>query len=258
MSRKNLKNPSRGFVVAATRKPKFILSAINLRESLFDFYPDAKISLYTEQKFIDKFGDDLNDFDNVIPVGDTDREKMIGMYLSPYDQTMYLDADCEINHTDIAAVWDHLDDGSDMVWVELTDEAAQGFAMHRWGKGDLDKLTHCGGVCLYNSSNPLVKEFMRDWYDIYLMMMDGKWGPKELPEVPRKFLQWDQTVLYYLIHKCPKYQSLKWKFFPDNYRWNYYSGFGNIMEQIPGKFKYIDGDPVILHYSSHMDKDGTV
>ena len=258
LPKKKQTKPNDGFIVVATREKSFVLSALNLRDSLFDFWPDAKISLYTEPRFIKDFGDDLDTFDNVIPVGDSEREKMLGMYNSPYDRTMYLDADCEINHKDITSVFDHLDDGSDMYWVELTDEAKRCFVMHRWGTGDIDKLTHCGGVCLYKSSNPLVKEFMKDWYDIYHLMIDGKWGPKELPDVPREFMQWDQTVLWYLIHKEPKYKSLKWKYFSDNYRWNYYTSMGNVIDQVPGKWRFIPGDkpPVIIHYSNVLDKKG--
>lgn len=250
------KNQNNGFVVAATISQNFVKAAINLRESLFDYWPDAKISLYTEQKFIDQFGSDLDTFDQVVPVGSSDREKMWAMWQSPYDRTMYIDADCEINHQDITTLFDYLDDGSDMYYVELTDAASKPFVMHRWGKGDLDRLTHCGGVCLYNSSKPLVKEFMKDWYDIYHKMMDKKWGPKQLPDVPDKYFQWDQIVLYYLIYRDPKYQSLKWKFFPDNYRWNYYSSFGNCLFREDGMWKHVDKAPVIMHYSSTMDKYG--
>ena len=28
--------------------------------------------------------------------------------------------------------------------------------------------TYCGGVCLYDMRNPLVKDFMNDWNDLFL------------------------------------------------------------------------------------------
>jgi len=46
-------NPSKGFVVVASQRIQFLMSAQNLAESILDYYPEAKITLFTEQKFID-------------------------------------------------------------------------------------------------------------------------------------------------------------------------------------------------------------
>ena len=43
------------------------------------------------------------------------------MSQSPYDTTMYIDADCEIVHEDIATVFDELN-GNDMVFHTLPRE----------------------------------------------------------------------------------------------------------------------------------------
>ena len=50
------------------------------------------------------------------------------MAQSPYDITMYLDADMDCEHEDICKVWDEMKD-NDMVFHELTDERAEYYAI---------------------------------------------------------------------------------------------------------------------------------
>jgi len=242
--------PSRGYVIVATVKKSFLLSAFNLMESIKDFYPEAKITLFTEQEWIDTENYNWDEFDNVFPCASYFRSKMYGIANTPYDQTFYIDADCVIEHEDIKHVFDNLD-GHDMVYVELTEVAKHHFADWDWGPGPIDHLTHCGGVVLYDKRNPLVLEFMEDWNKIFPKQDNGDWWP--IPEIPKRFNKWDQFTLWYLIHHDPKYKSLKIKYFEDGYRWNYFSSFGFNLD---GSYNYGVKDPIVLHYSSWMDKDG--
>jgi hypothetical protein len=250
-----VKEPTKGFVVVATKEKQFLIGADNLKESILDHYEDAKITLFTEQKFIDDPDCKLyfRDFDKVLATpGDHTREKMWGMANSPYDLTFYIDADCEIMHTDIENSFDRLE-GNDMVFVELKRETKGHFADWDWGDGDLDHLTHCGGICLYDTRNPLVVEFMNDWYYNYKNQKENLFNPDEYQGIPERYKAWDQLTLWYQLWHDPKYKSIKWKFFDDNYRWNYYSSFGFNKD---GTHNYGVVDPVIVHYSSWMDKTG--
>jgi len=271
------KNPTKGFLIVATKRKQFLIGADNLKESILDHYPEAKITLFTEQHFIDdpecqKY---FRDFDQVLPtLSNTNREKMWGMANSPYDLTFYMDADVEIISEDISSVFDHLEDGKyDMAYVNLTKEGAKHFAEWEWGpnlyddgwKGVPDHLAHCGGVALYDTRNPLINEFMMDWYNLYLKQRVGQWRPKEFDNIKiGNFRQWDQLTLWWLIYYSPKYKSLKWKFFDDNYRWNYFTSFGfnkdgsHNCHKVDTKRDYwkTNPDPVVIHYSSWMDKDG--
>ena len=252
-------NPTKGYITVATKKISFLRSAINLCEGILDYDENAKVTLFTDQNFVDT--EDLSMFDKVIvspedpdrnaPAGP--REKMWGMANTPYDYTLYLDSDIEIIHEDIISVFDRLEDDYDMCWVELKKETARHFAMWDWGNGDIDHLTHCGGVCLYRASNPLVREFMTDWYNIHMDMRNSVNLPKEVKDIPREFHMWDQLTAWWLIWHSEKYQKLKWKFFDDGYRWNYYSSFGFNSD---GSANYGVVNPVILHHSSTLDKDG--
>jgi len=269
--------PTKGFVTVATKRKQFLIGADNLKESLLDHYPDAKITLFTEQHFIDDPECQVyfRDFDQVLPTpSNTNREKMWGMANSPYDLTFYMDADIEIHHDDIANVFDHLEDGKyDMAYVNLTKEGAKHFAEWEWGpnlyddgwRGVPDHLAHCGGVALYDMRNPLMKDFMTDWYTLYLKQRNGEWNPPEFDYIRKgNFRQWDQLTLWWLIYHSPKYKSLKWKFFEDNYRWNYFTSFQfntdgshncHIVDPNRDYWK-TNPTPVVVHFSSWMDKYG--
>jgi hypothetical protein len=271
------KNPTKGFLTVATKRKQFLMGADNLKESLLDHYPEAQITLFTEQHFIDdpECQQYFRDFDQVLPtLSNTNREKMWGMANSPYDLTFYMDADVEIVSEDISNVFDHLEDGKyDMAYVNLTKEGAKHFAEWEWGpnlyddgwKGVPDHLSHCGGVALYDTRNPLINEFMLDWYNLYLEQRVGQWRPKEFDNIKvGDFRVWDQLTLWWLIYHSPKYKSLKWKFFDDNYRWNYFTSFGfnkdgshNCHVVDPNRdYWKINPTPIVIHYSSAMDKFG--
>ena len=45
--------PSKGFVVVASKRSNFYLYAINLMETVKDYYPEAHITFVTEKHFLD-------------------------------------------------------------------------------------------------------------------------------------------------------------------------------------------------------------
>lgn len=240
--------PTKGYLIVASKKITFLTSAFNLIDSIKYYNPDAKIALFTEKRW---FNEDYpwDDVDHLFECGEHFREKLYGIANSPFDQTFYIDADCVVEHEDITNVFDRLD-GKDMVFVELLGEQKGHFAEHDWNGGK-DWLKHCGGVCLYDTRNPLVKDFMNDWYEIFLKQDSGDWWPDN--SIPKSLNRWDQFTLWWLIHREPKYKDLKITFFEDNYRWNYFSSYGFNTD---GTHNYGVVDPVIIHYSSWMDKDG--
>ena len=207
-----------GYLVVASRKKSFYRLAINCLESLKDYYPDARCCLVTEERFLDGreyIADDL------IFCGDHYREKLWGMSQSPYDTTMYIDADCEIVHEDIATVFDELN-GNDMVFHTLPREGKPIFVTYDFTyEGKPEQFTYCGGVCLYTN-----KEFMTDWYMLYLKQLDKIWKPDLQPW--DKLYYFDQTTVWWLLNKEPKYKDIKVGTFKDNLRWNYYNGYAEL------------------------------
>jgi len=234
---------TKGFVIVASNKPNFYLYALNLAESLRDFYEDCKICLVTEEKYIDERGYDVAD--DVIICDNHYRAKLWGMARSPYDITMYIDADMECEHEDIIKVWDEMKD-YDVVFSELTDDRDYIYAERDFDTPEgTSKFTLCGGVCLYDMTKPIVREFMQDWWDLTYKQMNDTWWPEGYID---SLKSWDQFSLWWLTEKEEKYKDLKIGIFDDDLRWNYYNAFNWARTQ--------PKDPVILrHFSAGLNKD---
>lgn len=237
---------TKGYVIVASNKINFYRYAINLAESILDYYEDAKITLFCEEWMFEEQHRNL--FDSVVFCGGHYREKLNGMAQSPYDLTMYLDADMECEHEDIQHVFDELGE-HDVMFSALTDDRNYVYAERDFdtpeGKA---KFTLCGGVCLYDMSKPIVREFMKDWWELTRRQMDHKWWPKGYSESLRS---WDQFSLWWLTEKDPKYKELNIGIFEDDLRWNYYNALNWAITKS-------EKPVVIRHYSCGLDKDGYI
>jgi hypothetical protein len=243
-----MKEETKGFVIVASKNQNFYTYACNLVESILDFYPDANITLFTEKRFIDSRVDHIN----VIECGNHYREKLWGMANTPYDITMYIDADMECEHEDIIKVWDEMKD-HDLVFHELTKDREKYYAIREFKyNGGIGKYKLCGGVCLYRSSNPLVKEMMHEWYELYCKQYSGEWKPEgfDKDQWQKDLRYFDQTTLWWLANKEEKYKDLKIGIFHDDVRWNYFTQYAY------SDIKSTEGKPIVLrHYSGCLEKD---
>ena len=228
---------SKGYLVVASKNSNFYSLAINCIESLKDYYPEAKVCLVTEEIFLD--GREYI-ADDIIFCGSHYRDKIWGMAHSPYDLTMYIDADCEIEHEDIKTVFDEIGD-NDMVFHELDIRGKNNFAIYDFLVDNVkESYNWCGGVCLYRN-----KEFMKDWYELFLKQESDKWTPNMQPWNVLKYF--DQTTLWWLLNKSEKYDTIKVGNFKDNLRWNYYTTYEktNLKPEKP---------IIIKHYSNIAEK----
>ena len=73
--------PTKGYVLVASKKINFYRYAINLAESILDYYEDAKITLFTEPWMFEEGHREL--FDNVEWCSDHYRAKLDGMRRFP-------------------------------------------------------------------------------------------------------------------------------------------------------------------------------
>lgn len=237
---------TKGYVIVASNKINFYRYAINLAESILDFYEDAKITLFCEEWMFEEKHREL--FDNVEWCCGHYRAKLEGMARSPYDLTMYLDADMECEHGDIEHVFDELGD-HDVMFSELTDDREYVYAERSFDTPEgRTKFTLCGGVCLYDMSKPIVKEFMKDWWELTRQQMDHEWWPEGYAESLRS---WDQFSLWWLTTKSSKYKDLDIGIFEDDLRWNYYNALNWAITKPENPI-------VIRHYSCGLDKDGFI
>lgn len=237
---------SKGYVIVASNKINFYKYAINLAESILDFYEDAKITLFCEEWMFEEHHREL--FDQVMWCDNHYRAKIWGMAKTPYDITMYLDADMECEHEDIAKVFDQLGD-NEIVLTPLTEDRAYIYTELYFDTPEgPDRFTLCGGVCLYDMTKPIVREFMWEWWELTKAQMDDQWWPNGYPD---SLKSWDQFTLYWLTQKTDKYKDLKLGIFEDDLRWNYYNAF-NWARTRP------QGEVVIRHFSCGLDKDGYI
>jgi len=255
---------TKGFVVVASKKKSFYSSALNLIESILDHYPDAKVAFFTHEEWIDDHAREI--CDQVFDCPDHIRSKMYGMMNTPYDITFYIDADCQVWDEDITKIWDQLGD-NDLCFVKLTkDKRAQATFKEVYadikGTNDRIDLTLCGGVCLYDNSKPIVKEFIKDWWELFVIQEDIYQGRKKdmyydqdnrwwHNGVPHSMLRWDQFTLWWMVNKMDKYKDIKIGEFEDNYRWNWFTSFQYNQD---GTHRFVDKHPIIIHYSATMDK----
>lgn len=239
-----MSEPSKGYVVVASRRSFFYVSALNLIESIRDFYPEAKVCLVTEEKFLDGRESIA---DEIVLCDDHRRAKLWGMAKSPWDLSFYIDADTEVEHEDIEHVFDELGDYN-VMFTGLPEERSYCYAELKFPGGQFEL---CGAVCLYDMRNPLVREFMNDWYDLTVRQYAGTWWPTKSDGTwddhtyPRSLSRWDQFSLWWLVNKEPKYQNLKVGIFEDDARWNFFSRY---------KYQHNIKPVVIRHYSAASAK----
>ena len=244
-----MSDKTEGYVLVASNKINFYRYAINLAESILDFYPDAKITLFCEEWMFEELHRDL--FDNVEWCTGHYRAKLEGMARSPYDLTMYLDVDMEVEHEDISTCFQILRDSEhDMLFSALTDDRSYVYAERDFdtpeGKA---KFTLCGGICLYDMTVPIIKEFVAEWEDLTKRQMDKEWWPEGYID---SLKSWDQFSLWWLTEKEDKYKDLNYGIIYDDPRWNYYNAFNW------HKTKPESGPVIVRHYSCGLDKDGHI
>lgn len=235
---------SKGFLIVASKRRSFYVFALNLIDSIRDYYEDADITLVTEERFIDSRAEELAD--NIIHCNDHYRAKLWGMAQSPYDITMYIDADMQCEHEDIIKIWDEMKD-HDVVFSALKKERDYIYAEYHFETPDVGVQVFdlCGGVCLYDMSKPIVREFMEDWWELTRKQMAKEWWPEGYPT---SLQQWDQFSLWWLTKRDPKYKDLKIGIFDDDMRWNYYNAW-NWKRTRP------EGEVILRHFSCGVDKN---
>lgn len=244
--------PTKGYLIVASRLKFFYLSACNLIESIKDFHPEAQCCLVTEERFLDDRGRACAD--EIMFCDDHRRAKIWGMARSPYDLTFYIDADTECEHEDIATIFDRFE-GNDIMFTGLPPErhycyTEVHFEGARKPDGTKGGFELCGGVCLYDMRKEIVRKFMHNWYHLTVRQYANEWWPKkdngeeDLENYPESLKRWDQFTLWWLTNKDEMFTDLKYGVLEDDSRWNYYSKYR-------GGAEAHNKDPVVIrHYSS--------
>jgi hypothetical protein len=200
-----------GYLIVASYRYAYYRAAVLCAETLKDYNPDAHVTLFTHEQWVD---DRAVVFDNVVTgIPASKRSKMWAMARTPYEKTLYIDADAQVQHEDIGIVHDLLGD-NDLMMTEIRKYSAR---CHTFPGGEF--RWHCG-VCLYNNK-PDTLQFMQDWFDYYQRQQE-EWDvdPKLYPP---EMKVWDTWTFWRLMHLEGYDQKLKIEKFPQDARWNFHN-----------------------------------
>jgi len=239
-------NNTCGFVYVASISKAYYNAAVQSAISLRDYFPKANITLFTHEIFVEE--NDRKFFDNIvtgIPVHI--RAKMWGMAKTPYQKTLYLDADTEIRSERISEVFDILTDDKDMLFTKIINHVSADKVIDKD-----NNLEYHGGVILYNN-NPLTIELINEWYELYLTQRDiPHWSKSIFKDYNRKMQPWDQFTIWYLL-KQEKYKDIRHDFFPNGgheFNYIYLLEYTSLKENVA----YKNLEQIIFHYTLPKEK----
>lgn len=222
----NNENLSKGFIYGVGANSVFLSAAKMSASSLRDYYPDVNITLCAPPHMVDE--ECASIFDNIISheyVPDSKRTKLWALSKTPYDLTMYLDADTMCMSEEIQTCWDQLGD-NDIIFTRI-----RSYNSNPSGYLEDPEYKYHGGVFLYNRKCiPL----MASWWDLW-EQGQAKWDY----DFPQRMRHWDQFYLFYLLTHTK--HDLKIGFFKDDARWNYVTGY--LVSELQGK------PEIIRHYT---------
>lgn len=163
---------TQGYIYVASARYLYYELSLFSAQSLKDCYPEASITLFTHECFVDDRADKL--FDNIvtgIPIHD--RAKMWCMARTPYDQTFYNDVDSQIVHPDISKVFDNLKDNDMYMCTNLRHTVADPDLMYIDKDQTIEPPFH-GAVNWYNKTD-LTIDFLNTWFDEFCDQQSNPW-----------------------------------------------------------------------------------
>jgi hypothetical protein len=225
---------SNGFVYVASVNKAFYQAALQSAQSLLDFFPEAKITLFTHEPWVCDEAREI--FDQIITDGVPNhiRAKLWALSKSPYDATLYVDCDTLINSEEISGVFDLLGDNDIL------------FTRNRPYNAKITKLSeteemiyHCG-LFLYRTET--TKDLMDSWYMWYLEQNDPRWDPSPYPEEVRK---WDTFTMWNLLTNG-NFNVIVGEFPQPDAKWNFVTGYKQ--DELMGE------EAVIQHYTIQTER----
>lgn len=219
-----------GYLLVASVNKAYYKAALRCAESLLDFYPDARITLFTHEDWV---CDDARQLFDTIITEDVPvhiRAKLWALSKTPYDLTLYLDCDTVVQHEDISNVFDLIGD-NDIIFTRNRPYNAKITKL-----SDTEEMIYHCGLFLYRN-NQQTKDLMDNWYLNYLDQRKESWDPSPYSEEVRK---WDTFTMWALLNKTD-HRVVVGEFPQPDARWNFVNGY---------KYEELQGtEPVIYHYT---------
>lgn len=220
-----------GYLYVATVRYEYYLAAKESAQSLLDFNPEARITLFTLKEWVEE--DDSEIFDMIVTdIPNHVRTKLWALSRTPYDVTMYVDCDTYIQHEDISKVFDLIGD-NDIIFTRNRPYNSKITKLN----DDEEMIYHCGIFVYKKNLNTI--ELMDDWYEQYCEQIKPEYDPSPYPI---KVKPWDTFTMWYLLNKTKHKDTIKVGEFPaPDARWNFC--MGQRPEELDGQ------DVVVTHYT---------
>lgn len=227
-----------GFIIVASIQHVYLQSALMAAESIIDYFPDAKITLFTHAEWVDGSFDETI-FDQIITEDfpQSRRAKLWALSKSPYDRTMYVDADAQIVSEEISEAFNQLKESDHMVMGLVRPYAA---AIAKFPAGEL--TLHCG-MFTYRKSDVLYKLFDR-WFELWEeQQIVWEYNPEQYPRILQNF---DIFTFWRLLNEEGWDQHINIGIWEEDARWNFH---GYREEELNGK------EPIVYHNTITEGKD---
>jgi hypothetical protein len=216
-------NLDNGFLIVASVLPEYVASANFCAGSIKDCYPDAHITMVVPQslsQYVDRSVVDIVIDDEDVP--NNSRTKLYALSRTPYTNlTVYVDADMECWHEDVATIWSEMPEDADIL---ITNIRPYNGKEDRWPGGETipqGRMEYHGGFFMYRT-NPQTIDFMKQWWIDYQIQRTEPW-PYAEHECRKSFGQWDQFTLWKLMNIDKKPVNVQ--VFKDDARWNFVNGY---------------------------------
>lgn len=223
--------PNNGFVYVASLRRGYYRAAKNSALSLLDYYPDAKITLFTHAEWVEDGDYDI--FETIITedIPRHKRAKLWALNKTPYDLTVYMDCDTEVHHEDIQKIFDQIPEDKDIIFT-----ANRPYNAALTKLSETEEMTeHCGLFVYRNNEQTL--NLMWQWWEQYLAQNQPDYDMGKYPESAK---QWDTFTMWKLLTYGNT--GVRAGRFPDpDARWNFVSGYKQ--QELQGQ------EMVIYHYT---------
>lgn len=213
--KKSSREPKKGFIYVASKSYIYYELGLRACQSLKDCFPDANVTLFTHEKFVDKRSDI---FDNIIiDIPIHYRAKMWCMARTPYDKTVYIDVDSQVKRRKVKDMFNFLDD-CDMFFGRPEPYTVADIKWSHMDKAMTIVPPYHGALCGYNKTDHTI-DFLQTWYDEYIKQISTPW-----PYHEHHYPEWrnfDMFTLWRMTSKrfneFDRFNDLNIKLIPDKY-----------------------------------------
>tara|TARA_R110000803_G_scaffold78828_1_gene144131 strand:+ start:1596 stop:2435 length:840 start_codon:yes stop_codon:yes gene_type:complete len=172
-----------GFIYVASKNSIYYGYAVMACRSLKQAYPEANVTLFTHSGFVTKESDIFDNVVTGIPVHE--RAKMWAMARTPYDVTVYIDVDSQVQHTDVSKLFDLLGD-NDYLYTQNPPYTVSNFDFAHIDKERSIVPPLNGSFLVYRKSNLMI-EMLETWFSEFLKQKSVPWDYEFAYQVWQQF-----------------------------------------------------------------------